>query len=104
MRLALLAESVRVCAERLAVSLAQRLVSRRLRSHLPTSVTVIASEAFDCTVTLHIPTLSVYHTVCDASVRLLINCINSAEQKTLWPQVAIKIKANRCMLCVVLLL
>lgn len=54
--------------------------------------------------TAFIPTLSVYHTVCDASVRLLINCINSAEQKTLWPQVAIKIKANRCMLCVVLLL
>lgn len=50
--------SVCVCVERLAVSLAQRLVSRRLRSHLPTSVTVAASEAFDCTVTLNSFSLS----------------------------------------------
>lgn len=38
------------CVERWAVSLAQQLVSRRLHSHLPASVTVTAS---DCTATLN---------------------------------------------------
>lgn len=58
---------VHVCVERSAVSLAQRLVSRRLRSHLPTSVTVTASEAFDCTVTVNLFPLTACErlTVCD---------------------------------------